>query len=1306
MSSSTSSSAAASSLARYRPAILALTALAAGCGVYYIQRDLWSSGNSASQVLRRSNAVHRPNGRRRTRGQVASPTDQASSSIPVDSGNQPDSAEVPGVYGTWSMTFNGREITVPLHPGHLPNAGELRVDFDLSQDEAVEARQALETAFMDAFFARELSPDQRVEFSGEAGLLFQTEFQNRGFALQSISASLQRFNNGDLDNHPQRAMREEIRRLRADPNGPEPPEGWDRTRWHEYLAQTRMPQVDGVTPPIAVTEAQDGRDTVVDAESEHSWREGGEDDDTKKEGQSLLNLLYHIAEDQARREGYVHRGVTCNSCNTMPIRGVRYRCANCMDFDLCEQCEALQIHPKTHLFYKVRIPAPFLGNPRQPQPVSYPGKPSALPQHLPRDLNLRFCKEASFEIAEVDALYDQFRCLAATEWAEDPFHFGMAIDRRTFDKCFVPNTSLRPPPPNLIYDRMFAFYDTNGDGLIGFEEFLKGLASLNSKNKDERMRRIFQGYDIDHDGFVDRKDFLRMFRAFYALTKELTRDMVAGLEEDVLEGGGARDVIMSSQPISSAFPGAIPSGVRSRTGQGKTRDENGDYVISDRNGVIRESEKDEGDHHEAVGDVAERAIFGRLGASQGDQWGSMIAPHDPVVGLHRRNDAAQNDSSEDADESDGSHSENEEGPRQGDVDLDPSIPLRAWPPVWVLVQDVEAALGSYVALHDIKNYADRTKVLEAAEQRMRKEQDNKRQSVRRQGIYERWRRRGFYIDEENGAVSPEGFDQESTPNGPSDSPTESRKTTLKLILNSPLARSFRSSIQAEIKDRRWSTGSRYHTSTLADFFILLMENGIPGHDIAEEASGKLLLTDPPSLPEASDFVNWLFELVEFTENELKRAATVNGQPQSSEASRRSRSSSKVRFQDDVTDGEHETRSNTSLSSRSIPVGERWGGYEVPEPEKDVGREILYQLTQEGLNELLDPLFKKREDLSISVIRTRVERQRLRPVLAKFATKQKRAQVLKQLAEAQHIKIPSDIDGDCLEVPAPNIGDETLSAIPDENVRAHPDAEPVAPITHEDIANLENVIRQTPITPQDLANLEFLRRTRIIEQELLEMQDIYSQSAPGPSDVSTDQASSLVATGPGGSQPDEGNGPEYPEAAPELHNAVSFSDEADPRIEENILKKPLEELLEESGYAVADEKKNSSDPLAPLSSNPVEVPDPTLPQNRPNATTSSPRMSSAPKAPEFTSSSKAPPVSTPQSRLVALLDDLESDRTPSPPPPSESHLRYLMILDHLEIQDQRRRGLGKLSFEEFEEIMKGPNGLGLGFVGAWIEMASF
>ncbi|RVD88352.1 uncharacterized protein DFL_002541 [Arthrobotrys flagrans] len=337
----------------------------------------------------------------------------------------------------------------------------------------------------------------------------------------------------------------------------------------EATTATRPPVVDPISLPDdeAITTMLNNAGVAARGNRE----DGGESDfsydrESKdvQENQNVLQLLYLIAEDQAKQQGYVHRGVTCNLCSAMPIRGVRYRCSNCIDFDLCESCEAQDIHPKTHLFYKVRIPAPFLGSPQKTQQPVYPGKPSIMAISIPPDALKRFTKETCFEPPEIEALYEQFKCLAATEFPDDPNGLGGGIDRKTFDKCFVPNNHLRPPPPNLIYDRMFAFFDTDGNKLIGFEEFVKGLSVKTKKplpttaNMTEKFRRTFRAYDLDDDGYIERKDVLKMFRAYYALQKDLVKDLIAGVEDDMMESTQSQNVIHGSQPLSAAFSAAIP----------------------------------------------------------------------------------------------------------------------------------------------------------------------------------------------------------------------------------------------------------------------------------------------------------------------------------------------------------------------------------------------------------------------------------------------------------------------------------------------------------------------------------------------------------------------------------------------------------------------------------------------------------------------------------------------------------------------------------------------------------------------------
>ncbi|CAG8525508.1 3650_t:CDS:10 [Paraglomus brasilianum] len=54
-----------------------------------------------------------------------------------------------------------------------------------------------------------------------------------------------------------------------------------------------------------------------------------------------------------------HPGIKCDHCNKQ-ITGLRYKCGNCSDFDLCGNCEAspLNDHDKTHVFLKIRRPTP------------------------------------------------------------------------------------------------------------------------------------------------------------------------------------------------------------------------------------------------------------------------------------------------------------------------------------------------------------------------------------------------------------------------------------------------------------------------------------------------------------------------------------------------------------------------------------------------------------------------------------------------------------------------------------------------------------------------------------------------------------------------------------------------------------------------------------------------------------------------------------------------------------------------------------------------------------------------------------
>lgn len=54
-------------------------------------------------------------------------------------------------------------------------------------------------------------------------------------------------------------------------------------------------------------------------------------------------------------ENATHQGVKCDGCETVPITGIRYKCAVCKDFDYCANCEERLAHE--HPFLKIKNPS-------------------------------------------------------------------------------------------------------------------------------------------------------------------------------------------------------------------------------------------------------------------------------------------------------------------------------------------------------------------------------------------------------------------------------------------------------------------------------------------------------------------------------------------------------------------------------------------------------------------------------------------------------------------------------------------------------------------------------------------------------------------------------------------------------------------------------------------------------------------------------------------------------------------------------------------------------------------------------------
>jgi hypothetical protein len=163
-------------------------------------------------------------------------------------------------------------------------------------------------------------------------------------------------------------------------------------------------------------------------------------------------------------------------------------------------------------------------------------------------------------------------------------HIGLAVDRHAFNKLMISPTWKRPVEPNVLYDRIFNFYDTDNNGLIGFKEYVLGVAYLRRPDRRSSLRPIFLGYDLDGDGFISRRDVIRMLSAKYAIQKKLVEDSIRTAEHDMV--AYTASIVRSSQPISAAFAQEdVPPGqtrlptmkVNDRFGESQVRSDAGPF---------------------------------------------------------------------------------------------------------------------------------------------------------------------------------------------------------------------------------------------------------------------------------------------------------------------------------------------------------------------------------------------------------------------------------------------------------------------------------------------------------------------------------------------------------------------------------------------------------------------------------------------------------------------------------------------------------------------------------------------------------
>jgi hypothetical protein len=65
----------------------------------------------------------------------------------------------------------------------------------------------------------------------------------------------------------------------------------------------------------------------------------------------------HSIDESKKFKQIVHERIMCDNCKTAPIKGVRYHCVLCEDFDLCSDCELKNLHK--HPMLKISSPEKY-----------------------------------------------------------------------------------------------------------------------------------------------------------------------------------------------------------------------------------------------------------------------------------------------------------------------------------------------------------------------------------------------------------------------------------------------------------------------------------------------------------------------------------------------------------------------------------------------------------------------------------------------------------------------------------------------------------------------------------------------------------------------------------------------------------------------------------------------------------------------------------------------------------------------------------------------------------------------------------
>jgi len=117
-----------------------------------------------------------------------------------------------------------------------------------------------------------------------------------------------------------------------------------------------------------------------------------------------------------------------------------------------------------------------------------------------------------YDKREVQELYKQFKKETSTSNGEP------VINKKEFSE--VMRAMLITDP--FLQDLIFNAFDSNRDGVITFQEFVKGLSVMTKGSPEEKLAFCFSMYDHNGKGYITREDIQTLVTALYPLCGPLS----------------------------------------------------------------------------------------------------------------------------------------------------------------------------------------------------------------------------------------------------------------------------------------------------------------------------------------------------------------------------------------------------------------------------------------------------------------------------------------------------------------------------------------------------------------------------------------------------------------------------------------------------------------------------------------------------------------------------------------------------------------------------------------------------------------